>query len=171
MTRLFPDVRPVAMGAMVMNISANMLGLGNAATPLGLKAIDNRLNKKMGTATDAMCTFLVINTSSIQLIPAAVIAIRAASGSANPTEIIGPGILATTVNTTVGIITVNCAAGLFLNGNWIETKNIYFKSEIRSTKSETNSNDQISKLKIFLFDGLAISFCKLHIFVIPHPGP
>ena len=114
MTRLFPDVPPdhPAMGAMVMNISANMLGLGNAATPLGLKAMDelNRLNNKMGTATDAMCTFLVINTSSVQLIPAAVIAIRAASGSANPTEIIGPVILATTVNTTVGIITVKLLA-------------------------------------------------------------
>jgi spore maturation protein A len=89
-----------------------MLGLGNAATPLGLKAMEelNRLNKKTGTATDAMCTFLVINTSSVQLIPATVIAVRAASGSANPTEIIGPVLLATTINTLVGIITVKLLA-------------------------------------------------------------
>lgn len=106
-TRLFPDVPPdhPAMGAMLMNISANMLGLANAATPLGLKAMEelNTLNKKIGTATDAMCTFLVINTSSVQLIPATVIALRAAAGSTNPTEIIGPVIFATTINTLVGI--------------------------------------------------------------------
>ncbi len=109
-TRLFPDVPAdhPAMGAMIMNIASNMLGLANAATPFGLKAMEelNKLNKKVGTATDAMCTFLVINTSSVQLIPATVIAIRAASGSSNPTEILGPVILATTVNTTVGIIVV-----------------------------------------------------------------
>jgi spore maturation protein A len=114
LTRLFPDVPPdhPAMGAMIMNIAANMLGLGNAATPLGLKAMGelNRLNTKADTATDAMCTFLVINTSSVQLIPAAVIAIRAASGSTNPTEIIGPVILATTVNTLVGILAVKWMA-------------------------------------------------------------
>jgi spore maturation protein A len=114
MVRLFPEIPPdhPAMGAMIMNIAANMLGLGNAATPLGLKAMGelNRLNKTAGTATDAMCTFLVINTSSVQLIPAAVIAIRAASGSTNPTEIIGPVILATTVNTVVGILAVKWMA-------------------------------------------------------------
>lgn len=115
-TRLFPDVPPEhpAMGAMLMNISANMLGLANAATPLGLKAMEelNKLNKKLGTATDAMCTFLVINTSSVQLIPATVIAIRAAAGSASPTEIIGPVIFATTINTIVGITTVKLLSRL-----------------------------------------------------------
>jgi spore maturation protein A len=115
-TRLFPDVPPdhPAMGAMLMNISANMLGLANAATPLGLKAMEelNKLNKKVGTATDAMCTFLVINTSSVQLIPATVIAIRAAAGSASPTEIIGPVIFATTINTIVGIGTVKLLSKL-----------------------------------------------------------
>ncbi len=113
-TRLFPDVPPdhPAMGAMIMNMSANMLGLGNAATPLGLKAMEelDKLNKKAGTATDAMCTFLVINTSSVQLIPAAVIAIRAAAGSANPTEILGPVIVATTVNTVCGVLAVKLLA-------------------------------------------------------------
>ena len=114
MTRLFPDIPPdhPAMGAMVMNISANMLGLANAATPLGLKAMEelNKLNKKMGTATDAMCTFLVINTSNVQIIPATVIAIRASAGSSNPTEILGPALLATTISTAVGIVTVRMMA-------------------------------------------------------------
>ncbi len=113
-TRLFPDVPPEhpAMGAMIMNISANMLGLANAATPFGLKAMEelNKLNKKVGVATDAMCTFLVINTSSVQFIPATVIAIRAAAGSANPTDILGPVIVATTINTTIGIIVVKLLA-------------------------------------------------------------
>lgn len=114
--RLFPDVPPEhpAMGAMIMNISANILGLANAATPLGLKAMEelNKLNKKIGTATDAMCTFLVINTSNVQLIPATVIAIRAASGSANPTEILGPVIVATTISTITGVIAVKLLSRL-----------------------------------------------------------
>jgi spore maturation protein A len=129
MIRVFPDVPPEhpAMGAMIMNIAANMLGLGNAATPLGLKAMEelNRLNKKTGTATDAMCTFLVINTSSVQLIPATVIAIRAASGSTNPTEIIGPVILATTINTVVGLVTVK------LLSRWS-----FFKRQLDQTKND-----------------------------------
>lgn len=115
-TRLFPDVPAdhPAMGAMIMNISANMLGLANAATPLGLKAMEelNKLNKKLGTATDAMCTFLVINTSNVQLIPATVIAIRAAAGSSNPTEILGLVIVATAVSTVVGVVTVKLLARL-----------------------------------------------------------
>jgi len=115
-SRLFPDVPAdhPAMGAMIMNISANMLGLANAATPLGLKAMEelNSLNKKLGTATDAMCTFLVINTSNVQLIPATVIAIRAASGSENPVEILGPVLVATAVALVVGIATVKLLARL-----------------------------------------------------------
>lgn len=113
-TRLFPDVPPdhPAVGAMLMNISANMLGLMNAATPLGLKAMEelNKLNRKTGVATDAMCTFLVINTSSVQLIPATVIAIRVSAGSVNPTEIVGPVIFATTIGTVVGITVVKLLA-------------------------------------------------------------
>ncbi|MDR0842401.1 MAG: nucleoside recognition protein, partial [Acidobacteriota bacterium] len=75
--RLFPDVPPghPAMGSMTMNIAANMLGLSNAATPLGIKAMEDleKLNKTPGVATDAMCTFLTINTGSVQLIPATMI--------------------------------------------------------------------------------------------------
>lgn len=115
-TRLFPDVPPdhPAMGAMIMNISANVLGLSNAATPLGLKAMEelNKLNKNLGTATDAMCTFLVINTSNVQVIPATVIAVRAAAGSSNPTEILGPALVATTISTIVGVVVVKVLAKL-----------------------------------------------------------
>jgi spore maturation protein A len=115
-TRVFPDVPAdhPAMGAMIMNISANMLGLSNAATPFGLKAMEelDKLNTKKGTATDAMCTFLVINTGNLQLIPATVIAIRAAAGSSNPAEIIGPVIVATFITLVIGVTTVKALAKL-----------------------------------------------------------
>jgi len=99
MIRLFPDVPPEhpAMGSMLLNIAAGILGLGNAGTPLGLRAMKDleTLNPYPGTATNAMCTFLAINTSSIQLIPATAIAILAANGSSNPTAIVGTSIMAT----------------------------------------------------------------------------
>src|SRR5436309_4230973 len=110
MHRLFPDVPPQhpAMGSMVMNMSANMLGLGNAATPLGLRAMRDleTLNPRPGVATNAMCTFLAINTSSVQLIPATAIAILAASGSKRPTAIVGTALLATLCAASVAIISV-----------------------------------------------------------------
>jgi spore maturation protein A len=110
MIRLFPEVPPEhpAMGAMVMNIAANMLGLGNAATPLGLKAMQElqKLNKVKDTATNAMATFMALNTSSVTFIPATIIGIRAAANASNPAEIIGPVILATGVSTTVAIIMI-----------------------------------------------------------------
>src|SRR5512137_749689 len=99
MVWLFPDVphdHP-AMGAMLLNMAASILGLGNAATPLGLRAMKHleTLNPRPGTATNAMCTYLAINTSSIQLIPATAIAILAANKSTNPTAIVGTSIMAT----------------------------------------------------------------------------
>ena len=108
--RLFPDVprdHP-ANGAMVMNMAANMLGLGNAATPLGLRAMEHleRLNPHPGTATNAMCTFLAINTSSIQLIPATTVAILSSAGSMRPSAIIGTAFMATICSTAVGIVSV-----------------------------------------------------------------
>jgi len=110
MVPLFPEVPAdhPAMGAMIMNIAANVLGLGNAATPLGLKAMQElqTLNPTEDTATNAMVTFLAINTSSVTLIPASVIAIRAAAGSANAAEIIGPTIVATAASTIAAIIAV-----------------------------------------------------------------
>src|SRR4051794_23177622 len=98
MKRLFPDVPPdhPAMGSMVMNMAANMLGLSNAATPLGIRAMKDldSLNPRPGTATNAMCTFLAINTSSIQLIPVTAVGILAVKGSTNPSSIIGTAFFA-----------------------------------------------------------------------------
>jgi spore maturation protein A len=105
--RLFPDVPPdhPAVGSMIMNIAANMLGLSNAATPMGLKAMEelNKLNPKVGTATNAMCTFLAINTGGLILIPATAIAVRAAAGSANPGIIIGTSIVGASCATVAGV--------------------------------------------------------------------
>lgn len=110
MSRLFPDVPSghPAMGSMVMNMAANLLGLGNAATALGLRAMSDleKLNRTPGTATNAMCTFLAINTSSIQLIPMTTVAILAAAGSVQPTAIIGTSLFATTCSTLVGLVAV-----------------------------------------------------------------
>lgn len=110
MRRLFPEVPQdhPAMGSMVMNMAANMLGLSNAATPLGLRAMQDleKLNPRPGTATNAMCTFLAINTSSIQLIPATTVALLAAAGSREPTAIIGTSFIATLCSTAVAIIVV-----------------------------------------------------------------
>ena len=108
MVRLFPDVPPdhPAIGAMVMNMTANFLGLSNAATPLGLKAMEelNKLNPNAGTATNAMCMFLTINTTALTLVPATVIAIRLTLGSASPADIIMPTFLATLVSLILGVI-------------------------------------------------------------------
>lgn len=105
--KLFPSVPPdhPSIGAMLMNISANMLGLGSAATPLGLKAMQDlqELNREEGTASEAMCTFLALNTSSITLIPGMIIALRAQSGSVNASEIVGPTLVATIVAGVAGI--------------------------------------------------------------------
>ena len=107
---LFPEIpaNDPAMGAMVMNIAANMLGLGNAATPLGLRAMERleKLNPHPGTATNAMCTFLAINTSSVQLIPATAVGILASAGSTNPTAIIGTALAATSCAALMAIVTV-----------------------------------------------------------------
>jgi len=106
--RLFPDVPPdhPAMGAIIMNTAANMLGLSNAATPMGLKAMEelNKLNPKIGTATNAMVTFLAINTGGMILIPATAMAVRAAAGSANPGIIIGTSIVGAGCATLAGIL-------------------------------------------------------------------
>ena len=104
---LFPEVPAdhPAMGSMLMNFAANMLGLNNAATPLGLRAMAHlqKLNPHPGIATNAMCMFLSINTSSIQLIPATAVGILAVAGAANPTSIVGTAFLATICSTVVGI--------------------------------------------------------------------
>lgn len=108
MRRLFPDVPPEhpAMGSMLLNIAANWLGLSNAATPFGLKAMEElqQLNPKKDTATNAMAMFLGINTASITLIPSTIIGIRVSLNSNNPFEIIGTTIFASVCATTTAII-------------------------------------------------------------------
>lgn len=105
---IFKDIsdKGDAMGAIIMNVTSNMLGLGNAATPLGLKAMSElqKLNGKKDTATNAMCRFLVINSAPICIIPSTVISIRASLGSQNPGMIIIPSILSSAVAITVGVI-------------------------------------------------------------------
>jgi spore maturation protein A len=108
MVRLFPEVPAdhPAMGSIVANMAANFFGLGNAATPLGIKAMQELqdLNENKEEASNAMVTFLAINTSSVTLISSSTIAYRSAAGAANPADIIGPTIVATVVSTTVAII-------------------------------------------------------------------
>lgn len=107
MVRLFPSVpaEHPAMGAMILNLSANALGLGNAATPFGIRAMQEleRLNRRPGTATDAMVLFLAINTSSVTLLPTGVIALRAAAGSADPAGILPTTLFATFCATAAAI--------------------------------------------------------------------
>ncbi|MEJ8544926.1 nucleoside recognition domain-containing protein [Brevibacillus borstelensis] len=105
--RLFPDVPKghPALGYILSNMSANLLGLGNAATPMGLKAMEElqKLNPDKQKATPAMCTLLAINTASITLIPTTMIAIRIQYGSANPVEIVGTTLLASFGATLVAL--------------------------------------------------------------------
>jgi spore maturation protein A len=118
---LFPSVPEghPAMGAMLMNIGANILGFGNAATPFGLKAMAElqKLNDDPETATEAMCTFLAINTSSVTLIPTTIIGLRAASGSESPTEVIGLIIFATFCSTFTAVVADFFFRGLYRIGN------------------------------------------------------
>jgi spore maturation protein A len=113
---LFPDVPKdhPALGAMAMNFGANMLGLGDAATPFGIKAMEDlqTLNPDKDSATDAMCMFVTLHSSSLQLIPVMVISLRAAAGSKNPSEIIAATIFATAASMAVAIV----ASRLFARG-------------------------------------------------------
>lgn len=106
--RLFPGVPKghPAMGSIFMNVSANMLGLDNAATPMGLKAMQElqSLNKEKDTATDAMIMFLILNASGLCFIPISIMMYRAQAGAANPTDVFLPILLATFVSTLVGIV-------------------------------------------------------------------
>ena len=107
MSKLFPEIPSdhPAIGAMVMNISANMLGMGNAATPFGINAMKelDTLNAEKGRATNAMALFLAINTSSVTLLPLGVITIRAAAGASSPAAILFPTLISTIVSTAVAI--------------------------------------------------------------------
>jgi spore maturation protein A len=106
--RLFPEVPEghPAMGAIVMNVSANVLGLGNAATPFGIRAMQEleTLNPQPGTASDAEAMLCALNTASVQFVPATVIALRAAAGSRAPAEILGPTLLASLCGVVVAVL-------------------------------------------------------------------
>lgn len=114
---LFPEIPKghSALGNITMNISANALGVTNAATPIGIKAMQEMqtLNKQKDTASNSMATFLAINTAGFQLIPASVIAVLVATGSTNPTEIVGPTILVTLFGTIIAVITVKILQRFF----------------------------------------------------------
>lgn len=104
---LFPSVPPdgAASGFITLNLVANMLGMGNAATPFGLKAMKElqAINPDKTRASDAMCMFLVVNASSVQLLPLTVIALRSTAGSASPGDIVITSLLATAVTTVIGV--------------------------------------------------------------------
>lgn len=114
--RLFPGVPKdsAANGYITLNLVANMLGMGNAATPFGLKAMKElqALNPDKERASHAMCMLLIINASAVQLLPMTVIALRSAAGSAAPAEIVLPALIATTGNTAVAIAAAKIFQGL-----------------------------------------------------------
>ena len=114
---LFPRVPPdhPAIGAMIMNLAANMLGLSNAATPLGIKAMEElqSLNSDKETASNEMVTFMVLNTAGIQFIPATIIGVLAAAGSKNPTAIIATTIVATTCGALAAVVSAKVLQRFF----------------------------------------------------------
>jgi spore maturation protein A len=131
MVRLFPEVPAdhPAMGSIVANMAANFFGLGNAATPLGIKAMQELqdLNENKEEASNAMVMFLAINTSSVTLISSSTIAYRSAAGAANPADIIAPTIVATVVSTTVAIVACKL----------LEKLPKYKREKVTTTKVET----------------------------------
>lgn len=131
MVRLFPEVPAdhPAMGSIVANMAANFFGLGNAATPLGIKAMQELqdLNENKEEASNAMVMFLAINTSSVTLISSSTIAYRSAAGAVNPADVIGPTIIATAVSTTVAIIACKV----------LEKLPKYKREKVTTTKEET----------------------------------
>jgi spore maturation protein SpmA/spore maturation protein SpmB len=118
MVRLFPNVPPEhpAMGSMILNMSANALGLGNAATPFGIRAMQelDKLNSRHGTATDSMVLFLAINTSNVTILPTGVIALRAAAGSVDPAGILPTTLFATMLSTVVAILAAKMYGRVFM---------------------------------------------------------
>ncbi|MEW6982758.1 nucleoside recognition domain-containing protein [Colwelliaceae bacterium 6471] len=167
--RLMPEVPKghPAIGSMTMNLSANFLGLDNAATPLGLKAMQDlqTLNPKADTATNAQILFLVLNTSSVTLFPIAVFVYRAQQGAANPTDVFVPILLATFASTMAGLISValvqkiqlfNRVVLLYLTGAMAIVTGVvvYFaglSSELLSTQSSLLGNSLIfTTLLVFI---------------------
>lgn len=114
---LFPEIPAdhPAIGAMILNVAANMLGLSNAATPLGIKAMEElqTLNEEKETASNAMVTFMVLNTAGIQFIPATIIGVLAAAGSKNPTAIISTTLAATMCGAVAAVLTAKALQRFF----------------------------------------------------------
>ena len=161
--RLFPEIPSdhPAMSSMIMNISANMLGLGNAATPFGLKAMEEmeKINPNKGTASNSMVTFLAINTAGLTLIPATAIAIRAASGSANPAIIIGTSIFGAFCATVAGVTSAKIIEKFYLESwsfsDWFK-KNLKFFGLVLIT---------ILAIGLFFITGLAAKVGGLFSFI------
>ncbi len=172
MRRIFPEVPPEhpAMGSMLMNIAANMLGLSNAATPLGLRAMEDleTLNPRPGTATNAMCTFLAINTSGIQLIPVTAIAILAANKSSNPTAIVGTSIICTACAAVSGVLMANFLSRLPIfritgaEAGTIERRD----NEVPSAASDKPAVNEAATLQPLQWWGSAIMAAFLLFFVV-----
>jgi len=150
LVRLFPDVPPdhPAMGAMVMNIAANALGLGNAATPFGLKAMKElaTLSREKGTATNAMVLFLAINTSGLALLPTGMIGLRALNDSADPAAIFPPTLVATACSTVIGIL----VAKLLSRSSWFAAPQVQLEADA-AIADATRAEGMGSLLPLVLF--------------------
>jgi spore maturation protein SpmA len=160
MVRLFPDVpaEHPAMGSMLMNMAANVLGLSNAATPLGIRAMKDveSLNPRPGTATNAMCTFLAINTASIQLIPVTAVGILFAKGSKDPSSIIGPAFLATLCAAIAAITMVKCLEKLpMFRLPPLTDQDLKHKTE--EVKSEEAANEPVTVQPLKLWGGMVLA--------------
>ena len=141
MVRLFPDVpaESPAMGAMILNMSASALGLGNAATPFGIRAMMelDKLNRQKGTATNAMALFLAINTAGITLLPTTVIAIRASAGSANPAGILSTTLFASISATVIAIV----AAKVYQRFSSVENASAHTPAAVDANQVPLETND------------------------------
>jgi spore maturation protein SpmA len=139
MVRLFPEVpaQHPAMGAMILNLSANAMGLGNAATPFGIRAMQelDKLNPRPGTATDSMALFLAINTSSVTLLPTGIIALRAAAGSADPAGILPTTLFASLCSTLVAIVAAKLYGRVFREKGLPRRENEKENEEDRAAES------------------------------------
>lgn len=146
MVRLFPEIPPEhpAMGAMILNMSANALGLGNAATPFGIRAMQqlDKLNPVKGTASNAMILFLAINTSSVTLLATGVIALRAASGSENPAGIVPTTLVATIFSTATAIIVAKLCVRWFPPATALPPEALEQSDETSDKTSDTDTDVQ-----------------------------
>ena len=174
MTRLFPDVPAdhPAMSAMIMNMASNMLGLGNAATPFGIKAMTelNRLNPNPGVATNAMALFLAINTSNVALAPLGVIAFRASLGSENAAAIWFPTLLATSFSTLIAVIAAKSLQGFFKTPELnlkptLETKDESVQAQAAGSPDLPESRRSSSSRVIIAWSAVAIILIAAVLFI------